>query len=245
MYTLMVVILPCAVLHRFLKGRSLGPKGLSSVLFWAISSTLCWSCSGTFSHHKQICPDPVHSGYSGSSAASGTDNIYGSGYLEPVWIHLVRFLKRENSFRFTLRIFFRWAGRNLKKGMKAFFLAARRNLFEFVLFVGCSSFILYFFSLPTTLAPRASILSYICIGLMKWITAIYSAMVSIHLVCMRFSIICMRYLIYIDGEACIAVCSGTDLLRFYNAVGFSQGDLQISVHTLSDIYCFCCGKLSA
>ena len=154
-YTLMVVILPCAVLHRFLKGRSLGQKFVFSVVlgnFFYIMLVLLWGLFHITSRYVLIL----------STLAIPAVLLYRSRqyiwqrYLEPVWIHLVRFLKRENSFRFTLRIFFRWAGRNLKKGMKAFFLAARRNLFEFVLFVGCSSFILYFFSITNHFGPRAS-----------------------------------------------------------------------------------------
>jgi len=154
-YTLMVVILPCAVLHRFLKGRSLGQKFVFSVVlgnFFYIMLVLLWGLFHITSRYVLIL----------STLAIPAVLLYRNRqyiwqrYLEPVWIHLVRFLKRENSFRFTLRIFFRWAGRNLKKGMKAFFLAARRNLFEFVLFVGCSSFILYFFSITNHFGPRAS-----------------------------------------------------------------------------------------
>lgn len=154
-YTLMVVILPCAVLHRFLKGRNLGQKFVFSVVlgnFFYIMLVLLWGLFHITSRYVLIL----------STLAIPAVLLYRNRqyiwqrYLEPVWIHLVRFLKRENSFRFTLRIFFRWAGRNLKKGMKAFFLAARRNLFEFVLFVGCSSFILYFFSITNHFGPRAS-----------------------------------------------------------------------------------------
>lgn len=154
-YTLMVVVMPCAVLHRFLKGRSLGQKFVFSVVlgnFFYITLVLLWGLFHITNRYVLIL----------STLAIPAVLLYRSRqyvwqrYLEPVWIHLVRFLKRENSLRFTLRIFFRWAGRNLKRGMKAFFLAARWNLFEFVLFVGCSAFILYFFSVTNHFGPRAS-----------------------------------------------------------------------------------------
>lgn len=46
-YTLMVVILPCAVLHRFLKGRSLGQKFVFSVVLGNFFYIMR-SCSGDF-----------------------------------------------------------------------------------------------------------------------------------------------------------------------------------------------------
>lgn len=194
-YTLMVVFALCCSLHRFLKGRSLGQKFVFSVVlgnFFYIMLVLLWGLFHITSRYVLIL----------STLAIPAVLLYRNRqyiwqrYLEPVWIHLVRFLKRENSFRFTLRIFFRWAGRNLKKGMKAFFLAAGGICLNLFCLWDAARLSCIFFPLPTTLAPGLPILSYICIGLMKWITAIYSAMVSIHLVCMRFSIICMRYLIY-------------------------------------------------
>ena len=91
-YTLMVVILPCAVLHRFLKGRNLGQKFVFSVVlgnFFYIMLVLLWGLFHITSRYVLIL----------STLAIPAVLLYRNRqyiwqrYLEPVWIHLVGFLK--------------------------------------------------------------------------------------------------------------------------------------------------------
>ena len=105
-YTLMIVALPCAVMRGFLRGRSLEQKFIFSVVvgnFFYIMLVLLWGLFHITNRYVLIA----------STLAIPAVMLYRDRqriwerYLKPVWIHLLRFFKRENSPRFTVRIFSR------------------------------------------------------------------------------------------------------------------------------------------
>lgn len=154
-YTLMVVVFPCLVLRPLLKGRSWTQKFVISVVagnFFYIMLVQLWGLIHITNRYVLIL----------STLAIPAVLIFRSRkliwekHLNPAWIHIRRFAKRENSFRYSMRIFLRWIRRGLGRGLKCFGRFMLRHIFELILFIGCSVFVLWNFSVTDHFGPMAS-----------------------------------------------------------------------------------------
>ena len=154
-YTVMVVVLPYFCMRKLLRDRSLTQKLVFSVIagnFFYIMLVLLWGLLHITNRYVLIVSTlviPV-------VLIFRSRNEIWENHLRQTCIHVKRFVKRENSFRYSMRIFFRWLGKKMRSllGRAGSFL--KRNLFELVLFVGCSAFILWYFSITNHFGPRAS-----------------------------------------------------------------------------------------
>lgn len=155
LYTLMVVVLPYIVMRKFLRGRSLAQKFVFCVVagnFFYIMIVLIWGLFHITNRYVLIGTTLV---IPAVMLARNGRQIW-ERYLKQAWIHISRFIRRENSFRYTRRIFCRWMWKTVRKllGKAGNFL--KRNLFELILFTGCSAFVLWFFGVTDHFGPRAS-----------------------------------------------------------------------------------------
>ncbi|MCC2255324.1 hypothetical protein LKD70_13005 [Ruminococcus sp. CLA-AA-H200] len=154
-YTLMVVVLPYFVMRKFLQGRSITQKFVFSIVagnFFYIMIVLLWGLVHITNRYVLIATTfaiPV------GMAVKGRKKLW-EGHVRQTWIHLRRFIKRENSFRYSMRIFFRWLGREIKSALRRLGIFLRKNIFELILFLGCSAFVMWYFSITNHFGPRAS-----------------------------------------------------------------------------------------
>lgn len=155
LYTLMVVVLPYFVMRSFLKGRSLSQKFLICVVagnFFYIMLVLLWGLLHITNRYVLIGTTlvlPV------MLIVKNSRRIW-EKYLKQIWIHLCRFLKRENSFRYTIRIFIRWGRKKLRIAGKKLWKLFQKNWGELILFIGSSLFVIWYFSITDHFGPRAS-----------------------------------------------------------------------------------------
>ncbi|WP_418540610.1 hypothetical protein [Massilistercora timonensis] len=154
-YTFMVVILPYFILRRVLKEKTWTQKFVFSVIagnFFYIMLVLLLGLIHVTNRYVLIIftlAVPV-------IMIVRARKVLWEDHCKETMIHIRRFLKRENSFRYSRRIFFRWAGRKIRRGLKKFVRFFVKNFFEIILFVGCSAFIIWFFSITNHFGPRAS-----------------------------------------------------------------------------------------
>ena len=154
-YTLMVVVLPGLAMRRLLKGRSWTQKFVFSVVagnFFYIMLVLLWGLIHVTNRYVLIASTLV---VPAVSLIRGRKELW-ERHLEKVWVNVRRFARRENSFRYSMRLVFRWLGRKIRNLMKIFRRFLRKHLFEGILFAGCSVFILWYFSVTDHYGPRAS-----------------------------------------------------------------------------------------
>ena len=154
-YTLMVVILPGLVMRRLLKGRSWTQKFVISVVagnFFYIMLVLLWGLIHVTNRYVLIASTLAVPAF---FLIRGRKELW-ERHLEKVWINARRFARRENSFRYSMRLIFRWFGRKIRYLIKMFWQFLRKHLFEAVLFAGCSVFVLWYFSITDHYGPRAS-----------------------------------------------------------------------------------------
>lgn len=154
-YTFMVVVLPYFVMRRFLKERSWTQKFVFSVVggnFFYIMLVLLWGLLHITNRYVLIASTVVIP----VIVLIRIRKELWEKHFSQTWVHVRRFFRREISFRYGCRIFFRWICRKIRNGLKRAgrFLAA--NFFELIFFVGCSAFILWFFSITNHFGPRAS-----------------------------------------------------------------------------------------
>lgn len=155
LYTLMVVVLPYFVMRSFLKGRSLSQKFLICVVsgnFFYIMIVLLWGLLHITNRYVLIGTTLV---LPFSVICRKRGEIWRK-YLQSPWIYIRRLFNRENSFRFVLKRIVIWMKRTTKKLTKRLGKYLCRSLPEMVLFVGCSCFILWYFSITNHFGPRTS-----------------------------------------------------------------------------------------
>ena len=112
-YTFMVVILPYFILRRVLKEKTWTQKFVFSVIagnFFYIMLVLLLGLIHVTNRYVLIIftlPVPV-------IMIVRARKVLWEDHCKETMIHIRRFLKRENSFRYSRRIFFRWAGRKIR-----------------------------------------------------------------------------------------------------------------------------------
>lgn len=154
-YTLMVVIVPGIVMRRVLKGRSWSQKFVFTVVagnFFYITLVLLWGLLHITNRYVLIFSTlviPV------ILLVRAREELW-EKHIKNTMIHIRRFLKRENSFRYSMRIFRRWLKHKLGRSLKRFLRFFVKHFFELAIFVGCSAFILWYFSITDHFGPRAS-----------------------------------------------------------------------------------------
>lgn len=105
-YTLMVVVLPGLIMRRLLKGRSWTQKFVFCVVagnFFYIMLVLLWGLIHVTNRYVLIASTlavPV------VLLIRGRKELW-ERHLEKTWINVCRFARRENSFRYSMRLVFR------------------------------------------------------------------------------------------------------------------------------------------
>lgn len=157
-YTLMVVVLPGLAMRRLLKGRSWTQKFVFSVVagnFFYIMLVLLWGLIHVTNRYVLIASTLV---VPAVSLIRGRKELW-ERHLEKVWVNVRRFARRENSFRYSIRLIFRWFGRKIQKAFRVVGKLVQKNLPELILFIGCSAFVIWYFSVTDHFGPRESDLS--------------------------------------------------------------------------------------
>ena len=155
LYTLMVVVLPYIVMRKFLRGRSLAQKFVFCVVagnFFYIMIVLIWGLFHITNRYVLIGTTLV---IPAVMLARNGRQIW-ERYLKQAWIHISRFIRRENSFRYTRRIFCRWLWKTFRKLLGKVGNILRRNLLELLLFAGCSAFVVWYFTSMDCFGPKMS-----------------------------------------------------------------------------------------
>ena len=155
LYTLMVVVLPYIVMRKFLRGRSTAQKFVFCVVagnFFYITIVLLWGLFHVTNRYVLIATTLA---IPAVMAGRSWKKIW-EDHLSRAWTHLCRFVRRENSFRYSMRIFLRWMGKIMKRVLKRAGRSILHNLPELILFAACSVFIIWYFTVTDHFGPRAS-----------------------------------------------------------------------------------------
>lgn len=158
LYTLMVVVLPSLVMRRLLRGRSWTQKFVFSVVagnFFYIMLVLLWGLIHVTNRYVLIASTLVIP----AVMLIRRRNELWERHLKKVWINVRRFARRENSFRYSMRLIFRWGKGKIRKAFREAGGFLRKNLPELILFIGCSAFVIWYFSMTDHFGPRESDIS--------------------------------------------------------------------------------------
>lgn len=155
LYTFMVVILPYFVMRRLLIKRNWAQRLVITVVagnFFYIMLVLFWGLFHVTNRYVLIASTLIIP----AVLLIRMRKYVWERYLKKVWINAGRFIRRENSFRYTRRLFFRWLWTKIKALSGRAWGLLRRSFFEVVLFAACSAFLLWYFSITDHFGPRAS-----------------------------------------------------------------------------------------
>lgn len=154
-YAVMVVVLPNFVMRGFLRGKPLGQKFLFSVVFgnfFYIMLVLFWGLFHITNRYVLIVSTLL---IPAVMLIRNREMIW-ERYLKVLYTAAQRFVRRENSLRFLLRAMLRWIGRGLRKVGRKMRGFLRKNFWETVLFIGCSAFLVWFYSSTNHFGPAFS-----------------------------------------------------------------------------------------
>ena len=154
-YTLMVVILSLFVMRGFLEGRRLSQKFVFAVVwgnFFYIMLVQFWGLFHVSNRYVLLLSTLA---VPGVLIFRDRKKVY-ELYLEKPIRYVARFVRRENSFRFLLSEFWRWLRRKIRRAAQPLRALLRRHFLEGALFLVCSAFLLYYFSVTNHYGPRAS-----------------------------------------------------------------------------------------
>lgn len=155
LYTLMVLALPYFVMRNFLRGRRMTQKFVFCVVggnFFCIMLVLFWGIFHITNRYVLIASTAV---FPLGILLKIRKKIW-EKYCVVFLTDFMRFIKRENSFHYILRKFFRWLVRKSKDLGRPLFYMVKNNLIECTLFLVCSIAVIYYFSITNHFGPRAS-----------------------------------------------------------------------------------------
>lgn len=154
-YAVMVVVLPNFVMRGFFRGKPLGQKFLFSVVFgnfFYIMLVLFWGLFHITNRYVLIVSTLL---IPAVMLIRNREMIW-ERYLKVLYTAAQRFVRRENSLRFLLRAMLRWIGGGLRKVGRKMRGFLRKNVWEMMLFIGCSAFLVWFYSSTNHFGPAFS-----------------------------------------------------------------------------------------
>lgn len=154
LYSLMVLVLPYLVMRRYLRGKTTAQKFVICTVvgnFFYIMMVLGWGLLHITNRYVLIATTLVLPLW----MLLRRRRRFVQG-LRPVWHYAVRFVRRENSFRFCVARLLQWLRRTLGALLAPAVRRLRQNGLEWLLFAGCGVFALWFFSITNHFGPRAS-----------------------------------------------------------------------------------------